>query len=325
MAALARRKQAYRPATLKNYTSAHTLYIQFCLIFQIDYHQPTLDDLGAYAEWLITSGLSTSTVKNHLSSIKILYLWWNKPHILHLLRSEPWALTLRGLAYSTRPLPCSTTAVTIDHLALIIQACSSSLELLPVRIGVLFGFFGYLRVSNLAPQKWADWDPSRHSTWSDVQSSRDGILFNLKWSKTRQHASHNAAIPLPHLGESLLCPLRAWQVYTASLEDVSLPNPTPLLVTTAEPPGVPITIPRFRSAFHRAVALAGLAHCNYSPHSLRRGGATFSYQAGVPIAHIKAHGTWLSNAVDGYLRSQPKFTTPVALAFSSALIKSHLH
>ena len=128
---------------------------------------------------------------------------------------------------------------------------------------------------------------------------------------------------VPHLGNSLLCPLRAWQLYIASLASVLLPDPTPLLVTTAEPIGVPLTIPQFRSVFHRAVALAGLAHCNYTPHSLRRGGATFSYQAGVPITHIKAHGTWLSNAVDGYLRSQPKFTTP-ALAFSSALIKSHL-
>ena len=39
-----------------------------------------------------------------------------------------------------------------------------------------------------------------------------------------------------------------------------------------------------------------------SAHSLRRGGATAAYEAGVPLEAIMRHGRWRSNAVLAYLR-----------------------
>ena len=172
-------------------------------------------------------------------------------------------------------------------------------------------------MSNLAPATIHGWDPDRNTSWGDLNVSSDGIIFNLKWSKTRQHADHTAAIPLPALGDSLLCPLSAWSQYVYALSDCQLPSPTPLLISTAPQTGAPITIPQFRATFHRLTVLAGLGHIGYTPHSLRRGGATFSFQVGVKIPHIKTHGTWLSNAVDSYLLAQPKFDTPVAVAFTT--------
>ena len=75
--------------------------------------------------------------------------------------------------------------------------------------------------------------------------------------------------------------------------------------------------------FHKVAALAGLAHRGRTPHSLRRGGATFSYQSGVLIAHIKTHGTWVSSVVDNYLLGQPLFDTPVASMFGQLLMDFH--
>ena len=146
------------------------------------------------------------------------------------------------------------------------------MEFLPIRLGILFGFFGFLRISNLAPRKVSDWDHTRHSSLQDVLASVHGLLFTLKWSKSRQHANHNAAIPLPQLGDSILCPLSTWLNYRAAIAPFQLSTPTPLLVSTTPPVGQPITIPQFRSAFHRLSALAGLIDADYTPHSLRRGG-----------------------------------------------------
>lgn len=47
----------------------------------------------------------------------------------------------------------------------------------------------------------------------------------------------------------------------------------------------------------------------YSAHSLRAGGATSAYLAGVPVATIAAHGRWAPNSpvVLGYIRAVDKW------------------
>ena len=246
-------------------------------------------------------------------------MWWKKPNIVKLFHSDAWSMTLRGISNSVRPSLLNKSTMSIQDLVLAIKSCSLSLEFLPIKVGILFGFFGFLRVSNLAPLKVSDWDPTRHTTWEDIHASDKGILFKIKWSKTRQHSSDSAVIPLPALGDSPLCPLRAWWLYQAALASCDLQTPTPLLVSTSGSPGAPLTISKFRASFHQAMSLAGLSNRGYTPHSLRRGGASFSHQAGVLIPHIKTHGTWRSDAINAYLLSQPKFDTPVAKAFTRLL------
>ena len=70
-----------------------------------------------------------------------------------------------------------------------------------------------------------------------------------------------------------------------------------------------------RSMFKQVASLAHLEEERYTPHSLRRGGATFSYQSGVPLENIKRHGMWRSSAVDRYLTTIPLFNAPVASMF----------
>ena len=301
VSARARRRQAYRPGTLRNYRSAHILYIQFCQVYGILLSSPTVDDISAFAEWLIAAKLAPSTIKNLLSAVRILYMWWEKPNIIKLFQSDAWSMTLRGISNSVRPSQINKSTISIQDLITIIQSCSFSLDLLPIKVGILLGFFGFLRVSNLAPPKVSDWDPSRHTTWDDIHASDKGILFKIRWSKTRQNTSDSAVIPLPALGNSPLCPLRAWLLYQAALVTVDLQTPTPLLMATISSPGVPLTIPKFRAGFHQVMATANLSDKGYTPHSLRRGGASFSHQAGVLIPHIKTHGTWRSDAINAYL------------------------
>ena len=171
--------------------------------------------------------------------------------------------------------------------------------------------------------KVLDWDPSRHTAWSDITASDEGIVISLKWTKTRQHNPHPAAIPMPALDNSILCPLRAWSEYVDLLGGLGLGRDVPLLLSTAAPKGQPISAPQFRATFHRVALLAGLGKANHTPHSLRRGGATFSYEAGVLIPFIKRHGTWTSSAVEGYLLGRPFFDTPVARTFGKLLKNYH--
>ena len=174
---------------------------------------------------------------------------------------------------------------------------------------------GYLRISNLAINTVKDFDVTRNTTWGDIWPSKDGVIFSLKWSKTRQCVTDRVSIPMPSLGDSGLCPLRAWRDYKSKLVGVTVTQDSPLLLSTVHPRGRPITVPIVRALLRRAAEAAGLSSYAYTPHSLRRGGASCSFNLGVPLEHITHHGTWESNSVNAYLLSQSNFSTPVAKAF----------
>ena len=124
-------------------------------------------------------------------------------------------------------------------------------------------------------------------------------------------------MPLPTLRGLVVCPRSSWHWYVAALPEVPHAASTPLLFPTVAPRGKIITAPKFRAMFNRVVAAAGLCGEGLTPHSLRRGGrgATASFLSGVPVSHIKAHGTWRSSAVEGYLLQTPRFNNPVAKGF----------
>ena len=238
-------------------------------MFQVNSESPSIDDLGAFAEWLLESGLACATVRNHLSSVKTLYIWWDKPGVVAIISSDPWALSIKGIMNSVRPGPLATTAVAPEHLLAMLQVSAPFPHLSPFRLGLIFGFLGFLRVSNLAPPKSSEFDSTRHTTWADISTSPQGVVISLKWTKSRQHASHPVSIPLPALGLSPFCPLRAWEEYVRALGSFSLARDSPLLLSVGNNVGAVITIPQFRATFHKVAALAGLADLGYTPHSLR--------------------------------------------------------
>ena len=213
-AARRRRLEAHRPGTRRNMISCQRLYLQFCLVMDIPLETPGVDDLGAFAEWLIRAGMAPSTIANYLSAVKTLYLMWDLSEPIEVFNSYAWSLTMKAVKHAVRPVLNNRAAVTFDHLKLLVRACN-----------------------------------------------REAALGFWKW----------------------------------------------------------VTVPMLRIMMRRAAHLAGLSEFGYTPHSLRRGGASFSYLAGVPLDHIKFHGTWTSNAVEGYLVSQPRFNTPVAQAFKSLI------
>ena len=297
-AARLRRKEGYRPGSRKNLLSCQTLFIQFALVYEVDLQAPRLDDFGAFAELLLISGRSPATVKNYLSAVKLLFQEWQVPAVVKDLSSPAWTLTLRAIAYSAGPQPDHRSAVTKEDLIKLVAVFDTDPSLVPLRVALIFGFLGYLRISNLAPPTAQSFDPARHSSWADVRPSKQGILFDLKWTKTLQTQRGVTTIPLASLEDNRICPSATWTLYRRMLPWITPDKSTPLLLTTAPPVGKTISASILRAMFHRAAQAAGLAERRYTPHSLRRGGASFCFQAGVPLDHIKKHGTWTSQAVD---------------------------
>ena len=254
------------------------------------------------------------------------YLWWDKADIVRSMSSKSWACTIKGIVNTIRPSFDKRAAMTLHDLTDIIEVCSRHDDLTPIRVAVTFAFCAFLRISNLAPPTAQTFDKSRHTTFKDVVPQDQGLVIQLKWTKTRQRTRDIISIPLPSLGDTNLCPVRAWRNYNRvlQLKGVTPDLNSPILLSTCDNPGRPLALPAVRRLFKKAVYLAHLQDVGYTPHSLRRGGATVAYHAGVPLDAIMRHGTWRSSAVESYLFAQPLFQTPVTTTFAKLLLDYQL-
>ena len=199
------------------------------------------------------------------------------------LTSPAWTLTLTAISYSAGPQPDNRSAITLEDLTRLVAVCNTDPSLVPLRVALVFGFLGYLRISNITPPTAQSFDPTRHTSWADVRPREQGLL--LKWTKTLQAQHGVTTIPLSSLSDQRICPVAAWKLYRHMLPGVSPSRTTPLLLTTAPPIGKTILASTLRA------------------------------MSGVPLEHIKKHGTWSSQAVDRYLLQHQAFQIPVALAF----------
>ena len=105
----------------------------------------------------------------------------------------------------------------------------------------------------------------------------------LKWSKTLQMNNSVRLLKIPHLGSSAICPVKALKT-VLSLTPIG-PN-KPLLQVKLKHDWVPLSDTRLRKQFATILARLKLHHSNITFHSLRRSGATWAFNAKVPLQNI---------------------------------------
>ena len=81
----------------------------------------------------------------------------------------------------------------------------------------------------------------------------------------------------------------------------------------------PLTDSRVRKALKSINITLGLNPHFFSFHSFRRSGATFAYNAHVPIQQIKRHGTWSSECVWRYIQSDHVSGEALALSLAAVI------
>ena len=70
----------------------------------------------------------------------------------------------------------------------------------------LTAFFGFFRLSNIAPHAIAEFDCTRQFTGGDIFFRDKEVQLLLKWSKTMQYRNEYKLISLPKLGRQLSVP-----------------------------------------------------------------------------------------------------------------------
>ena len=191
--------------------------------------------------------------------------------------------------------------ITVDILLAIFKVLDFTYPLhVCMRAVFLVAFFSLLRKSNLVPTSLAEAasDSAYHLKRCHVYFQHDHCILRVHKTKIIQFHQRALEIVLPLIPNSVLCPVSALLHHLC----LSILDPRAPLFTIAIPGGSrPITGPYFAKFLKSCMACIGLDPTQFSPHSFRRGGATFAFNSGASPLFITFLGDWSSDAYMVYL------------------------
>ena len=305
-----RRATAFRPGTSANHQRYMRSYVAFCLTYQIDDLDQSPAQLSAYVEFLLHSGIAAGTVSNFMAGVR------------QALSSYTLGLTLLSLKISFEAPPNRKRPFTLEQVRRLADYCQlRGLLGFTLKLAIVLGFFGLLRISNLVPSTVKSFDPSRHPTQADLTMEEPGLQFAQRWSKNRQTQlpSHVVPrVPIPQLVDDPLDHVKA-MMELFNLTSSATPQEPMLLVPTPDGCYYVLDQKCLRSEFRKALIACDLDPRHYTPHSLRRGGTTLLHGSGATLDDIKWQGLWRSQAVNQYIQDNTLTQSSVIDAFGAAI------
>jgi len=286
-------RRRVRPATLKRYATVLQRFLQFLAILDrpfyfgaISMENPgeALDDaLSVYADF---GNITRSVYCTTVSAVKFYY-----PAVRRSLSTADE--TLRGWAFadpSRHTMPCLRL-----HTLMLVAAAHEAGMLAAAR-GFLVQYAGYLRPGELlrltsSAVVLPEWCPDY------VGSPRAFLILGTPERLTKVNREEVVEITDP-IG---IAALRA-------------------LVRTGSAQLVPLSADRYRKAFQRATAAAGLGALGITPHSLRAGAATQDSIDGVSFETIRARGRWRVESTARMYLAQANVLAQRALVQTATLL-----
>ena len=274
------------------------LFTQFCHDLG---HQPfpvQVTTILRYLAFLSASGRAFGTIQNHISSIKHFHLLlgfapgWDSAYLFQL--------ALRGSKRLLGTAPLRKLPIT-PNLLLSMARLFNLGNPLHAAMWALFlvAFFSFLRQSNLvaaSPSATSDKLPRR----CDLVLAPEGAFLQIRATKTIQFKQRILSIPLPFIPNSPLCPVSALLNHFRLNRLASSDFLFSVQFSHSSPPR-PITSRNFASFLSKVITTLDLDSQSFSPHSFRRGGASFAFECNVPAELIKFQGDWRSDAYLVYL------------------------
>ena len=282
-----RARAAFRPKTRQCYVMLFRTFIGFCICMKLACNDMLLSTVMAFLEFLVYNKVSTHMIANHVSALRAMAIVYDipftaldHPKVKYFLKS----LKINRLLSVTR-----RHIMDLNTLREIILYCPRFADSVTVKAIFLTAFFSFFRISNLVPHSISTYDSARHFSGGDIFFQKKFVKLLVKWSKTLQSRDEVRITTLPRLADHVICPylaLRAvTQLYSPSTNQ-------PLFQTYSNQKCQHMTDSRVHKTLSSIVQLMGLPKGFYTFHTFRRSGATLAYQAQVPLADIKDHGTW---------------------------------
>ena len=308
-----RLQMAFRPATARTYHRMFSDFLGFLVATGLCHHQVNHSLLLMFMQFLSENGLTAANIANYMAGIRAQFIIYNLD--TNPFRHEQIQLFSKALKLD-RPLqPKSTNIISTDLLQQILM--NTQVFQFPIQFTALYSlaFFSFLRISNILPHSIKAFDATRQLARGDIILTDQGANVIVKWSKTIQNRTDIHTIPIPILGDSILCPYKAIK---SLLDHTPGSSNQPLFLIPRSHGSVPLTDSVARRHLH-SISTA----LNISPplkfHDFRRSGATWAFHNGVPLQDIMFHGTWKSDSVWKYIKSTPQLSSPVSSTFQRFL------
>lgn len=288
-------KQAvFADSTKAAYRCQLNKFLKFCECYGLQPMPTSSQTLCRYVAFLAQT-MRPSSIKQYLNVVRLMHLQngLSNPLVGDFMLDS----VLKGVQrlkgnYVKQKLP-----ITIDILQAFIPFLNFKLSRnVTFWAACLVAFFGMLRKASLFPKNALD----GHMCLKNCVMHEWGLEIICSHSKTIQCQEREAFVVLPwNTLNRDLCPVSA---ILKSLKLSGCCQAQEFLFTFLKD-GVKykMTYAMFTAMLKQVITSLGLSTDLYSGHSLRRGGCSLAFSAGVPTETIKAQGDWKSLAYLEYI------------------------
>ena len=182
-------------------------FMAFLVVAELLPSQVNVHTLLAFMEYLYQNHHTPSNISNYLAGIRAYCVIYNIPTIS--FRDEKIQMFIRSLKIN-RPLVIKNTPILTQDMLISFLEVTAKLEAPQVFTSLyLLAFFSFLRLSNMVPHSFKNFDGFRHLARGDIIFSHDMAIIIVKWSKTLQARDKIPRIHIPVMPDSRLCPVAA--------------------------------------------------------------------------------------------------------------------
>ena len=146
----------------------------------------------AFTQHLLQLHLATSTIRNIISALRTMFRWHGVN--AHLWQSDSWEWNLKSLTLANRAPPRLQSVVSFPAFLKAIWLAEQR-HWHHVKLSLILGFLGLLRISNIAPNSSYLVDPTRTTLLQDIRVVDNTLVVNIKWAKNLQTGSEVLKIP----------------------------------------------------------------------------------------------------------------------------------
>ena len=175
---------ALATSTQRAYLTMFHLYLAFLAFIGFLPAKVNVDVILAFLECLNFNSISVAQMSNHLAAIKSFSVKLNLP--VNIFEHSKISMYLKAIQKTTPVKIKLNNIVDIPFLTALVKKCDSTYMGQIFKVAYLISFFGFLRLSNLAPHSMAAFSFLKHLAKGDVIFSNSGVILLIKWSKTLQ-------------------------------------------------------------------------------------------------------------------------------------------
>ena len=284
-------------ATKKTYSSQLDTYIRFCIKFGFSPIPIDEDHLLLYTAFL-ANNLSASSIPGYLNIVRLTHLSMgfedplSKNFELQYLKRG----ILRDIGKPPRQKAPFTTTMLVKIKNILNFKNPKDISFWAI---VLVSFYGMLRKSSTLPKSQTDSQKNKTILSSDVFIYNTYCAVRCRHSKTNQFGLRSLTLKYFKNKNIDICPYRA----IMQMLQIHIPNRDDFFFSYKDVHSNKVIF-WFQNTFAKYLTTSCLAagiSTDISAHSLRRGGASLAFKAGVSPLLIQAMGDWRTNCFKRYV------------------------